>query len=93
LGFNEDIALRDLLEVMGESAPPALRAASRQLQDTARTLASEVAINRQALRHSLASGDAYVRALGNSGAPRLGYGETLGTPDTAKQPQFLNRRI
>lgn len=92
LGFAEDIALRDLIEVMGESAPEALRAAGRQLQDTARILAGEVAINRQVLRESLASSDAYVRALTSTMAPRVGYGESHGAPD-GQSPKLINRRV
>jgi len=92
LGFAEDIALRDLIEVMGEAAPEALRTAGRQLQDTARILAGEVAINRQVLRESLASGDAYVRALANSMPSRVGYGESHGTPD-GQSPKLINRRV
>ena len=93
LGFAEDIALRDLIEVMGDNAPEALRAAGRELQDTARTLANEVAVNRQVLRESLASGDAYIRALVNAAEPRLGYGESRGLSEGARPAHLLNRRI
>jgi hypothetical protein len=93
LGFAEDIPLRDLIEVMGSSAPDSLRTASRQLQETAKTLAHEVAINRQILRESLASGDAYVRALTNTIAPRVGYGEARVGGDAGLAPKLLNRRI
>jgi hypothetical protein len=92
LGFADDIALRDLIEVMGSSAPEALRAAGRLLQDAARTLAMEVAVNRQVLRESLASGDAYVRALASTVAPQLGYGESRGSPESGRPSHFLNRR-
>jgi hypothetical protein len=54
-----------------------------------------VATNRIVLREALATGDAYVRALaGVTGgpAPRLGYGESLGSPDRARAPQLVNRR-
>ncbi|MEP7347563.1 MAG: flagellar export chaperone FlgN [Gemmatimonadaceae bacterium] len=92
LGFSEDIALRDLIEVMGSAAPDALRAASRQLQNTARALAKEVGVNRQVLRESLASGDAYVRAI-TATTPRVGYGESLGAPDGSQQARLFNRRV
>ena len=93
LGFAEDIALRDLIEMMGASAPAALRTAGRQLQEAAGKLAKEVAVNRQVLRESLASGDAYVRALTGTVAPRLGYGESRGAPDAGQQAKLLNRRV
>lgn len=93
LGFAEDIPLRDLLEVMGDTAPPALRLASERLHATARLLANEVSINRQVLRESLAAGDAYVRALTGATAPRLGYGEQLGTPEQAPPARIVNRQV
>jgi hypothetical protein len=92
LGFSEAIALRDLLEVMGDSAPDALCTASRQLQDAAHSLANEVSVNRLVLRESLSAGDAHVRALAKVLAPRVGYGESLGAADPSQHPQLINRR-
>ncbi|MFN8582729.1 MAG: flagellar export chaperone FlgN [Gemmatimonadaceae bacterium] len=92
LGFAEDIPLRDLLDVMGESTPTALRLASRQLTETARILANEVSINRQVLRESLTAGDAYMRALTGTPAPAVGYGESLG--GSVRGPaRLVNRRV
>lgn len=92
LGFAEDIPLRDLLDVMGESTPPALQAASHQLNETARVLANEVNINRQVLRESLAAGEVYVRTLTGSGTPTVGYSDSLGGAPSGP-PRIVNRRV
>lgn len=92
LGFAEDIPLRDLLEVMGDAAPAALRTASRKLSDHARQLANEVNVNRQVLRESLTAGDAYVRALTGTVPPTIGYGESLGAPQHGPA-RIVNRRV
>ncbi|MFN8571743.1 MAG: flagellar export chaperone FlgN [Gemmatimonadaceae bacterium] len=92
LGFAEDIPLHDLLEVMGDAAPPALRTASRKLSEHARALSNEVNVNRQVLRESLTAGDAYVRALTGAVPPTIGYGETLGAPQHGPA-RIVNRRV
>jgi hypothetical protein len=95
LGQDEDVALHSLVEVLGAKASEALVLSRAGLQESAKALAREVATNRQVLREALSAGDAYVRALtGVTGGapPRLGYGESLGTPDRARAPRLVNRR-
>jgi hypothetical protein len=95
LGQDEDTALHTLVEALGARASEALVLSRASLQESARALAREVATNRQVLREALSAGDAYVRALtGVTGgpAPRLGYGESLGTSDRARAPHLVNRR-
>lgn len=95
LGHSEDVGLNALVEGLRGNATDALRLSRTQLQESARTLAREVAANRTILREALAAGDAYVRALTgvtSNGQPRLGYGESLGTPDPARAPHLVNRR-
>ncbi|MBV6521263.1 MAG: hypothetical protein MNPFHGCM_01396 [Gemmatimonadaceae bacterium] len=92
LGFAEDIPLRDLIAVMGDSAPDSLHAVSLQLQKCARALAGEVAINRQVLRESLAATDSYVRALTGALSPDAGYGDAVASAAASRQPKLINRR-
>jgi hypothetical protein len=92
LGQPEDAPLRDLLESMGPYANDELHASRESLQDAARTLAREVSTNRQILREALATGESVVRTLAGVAAPRIGYGETLGTSDTRRASYLVNRR-
>jgi hypothetical protein len=73
LGRGEDLALRELEDVLGPSFTPRLREAREALQTAAQTLSGEVAVNRRLLREALAASDEYVRALLGSGAPQPLY--------------------
>lgn len=73
LGVVESVSLRDLLASLGPMATPELREERDRLQEVARVLANEVAINREVLREALATGDSHVRAV-TGAAPAPGYG-------------------
>ena len=75
-GKSEDLGLHDLEEALGSLFDPRVRDARTGLQDAARTLSGEVAVNRRVLRVALAAGDEYVRALLGSGMPEPLYTET-----------------
>jgi hypothetical protein len=92
LGHDEEIALRQLVEAIGPLATDALRTARDQLHAAARTLAREVAVNRQVLRESLSAGDEYVRALTGAITPKVGYGEALGSREVMRGARIMNRQ-
>lgn len=60
---DDDLAIRQLEELLGGVLPEGLQAARAALRRSAETLAAEVETNRRVLRQALASGDAYVRSL------------------------------
>ena len=91
-GQSEDVALRDLLESMGPYANDDLQGARDTLKVSARTLASEVTTNRQILREALTTGEEMVRTLAGFAAPRVGYGETLGSGDPMRGSFLVNRQ-
>jgi hypothetical protein len=92
LGQAPDIALRDLLEALGPHATDDLKAARAALLGSARALSRDVATNRKILRQALANGEDMVRALAGAAAPKVGYGDGIGTPEQAGQPLLVNRR-
>ena len=92
LGQQEETPLRDLLDALGPYATDELRALRIGLQDSARTLTREVSVNRQILRVALSSGEEMVRTLAGVPAPRIGYGESLGTVDGPRASFLVNRR-
>ena len=75
-GKSEDLGLHDLEEALGGLFDPRMRDARAGLQDAARMLSGEVAVNRKVLREALAVGDEYVRALLGAGMPQPLYTET-----------------
>jgi hypothetical protein len=60
---NDDLALRQLEEMLGGGLPEPLATARETLRCAAETLAREVDLNRRVLRKALAAGDQYVRTL------------------------------
>ncbi len=92
LGQPEDVPLRDLLEAMGPYASDDLRHSREALQVSARALAREVSTNRQILREALSAGDAMVRTLAGVAAPRVGYGESVGSSEPRRGSFLVNRK-
>lgn len=92
MGQAEEIALRDLLEALGPRANDDLRALRAGLQESARTLTREVSTNRQILRVALTTGEELVRTLAGVSAPRIGYGDSLGTVDGPRASFLVNRQ-
>ena len=92
LGQQEDVALRDLLEAMGPYASNDLHASRDALQTSAQTLAREVSTNRQVLREALTTGEEMVRTLAGVAAPRVGYGDALGSSDPRRGSFLVNRQ-
>ena len=78
IGGNEELALRDLQRAFGARFGPEMREARERLQQAARTLSDEVAINRRMLREALAAGDDYVRTLFGAEAGKGLYGAESG---------------
>jgi hypothetical protein len=92
LGQPEDAPLREILESLGPYANEELHASRESLQEAARTLAREVSTNRQILREALATGESFVRTLAGVAAPRIGYGESIGTSEAPRAAYLVNRR-
>src|SRR5690606_30965974 len=63
LGCGEAQSPRELIDALGRQASPALRLVVSALEDEARALAHESAINREVLRRQLAATDTQVRLL------------------------------
>ncbi|MEP6619471.1 MAG: flagellar protein FlgN [bacterium] len=96
LGEREDLSIDSLDDVLGSRMTDRLRSLRELLQQAARSLSQEVSVNRQVLRHALAGGDAYVRALTGAPPGPVTYGSQ---PASASAPQeasnggfLLNRR-
>lgn len=68
---NDDLAVRQLEELLGGSLPEPLQTARERLRVAAEVLAQEVETNRKVLRQAMAAGDAYVRSM-------LGVTEQVG---------------
>jgi hypothetical protein len=68
---DDELAVRQLEELLGGVLPDALQQARVALRRSAETLAGEVETNRRVLRQAMSSGDAYVRSL---------LGQDLATP-------------
>ena len=93
LGYDEDIPLRQLVELLGPLASESLRRAQDDLQQAARSLSREVAVNRQVLREALNASDEYVRILTGNATPKIGYGEAAANArDTRGAAYVVNRR-
>jgi hypothetical protein len=60
---DDELAIRQLEELLGGALPDALQQARVSLRTSAESLAAEVETNRRVLRQAMASGDAYVRSL------------------------------
>lgn len=63
LGFQEDLAVRELEARLGSQMTPRLRTGRDELRDAAHRLSHEIDINRRVLRQALANSETYVRAI------------------------------
>lgn len=63
LGFQEDLAVRELEAKLGSNMTPRLRSGRDELRDAAHRLSREIDINRRVLRQALAHSETYVRAI------------------------------
>jgi len=79
LGYEEDLGVRQLGDVLGTQMTPRLRAQRDDLQHAARRLTTEIDINRRILREALAHSESYVRAMRGVPDRTEGYGMT-GVP-------------
>lgn len=71
---NDELAIRQLEELLGGTLPAALQTARESLRTSAEALAQEVETNRRVLRQAMTAGDAYVRSLLGVEAPPAAYG-------------------
>lgn len=91
LGEREDLSLDSLDHILGDRMTDSLRVVRSALQEAARTLSREVAINRHVLRNALASGDTYLRTL--AGVPSTAtYSPVLDASSTGRGAAVINRR-
>jgi hypothetical protein len=60
---DDDLALRQLEELLGGTLPDPLQTARESLRQSAATLEREVEVNRRVLRSALAHGETFVRTL------------------------------
>jgi len=80
LGCDPDTPPRHLADALGLQATETVRGAGHDLEDAARALSREVAVNREVLRRGLAAGEEFVRILTGAAGQRVGYPEPDGTP-------------
>ncbi len=92
LGNAEDLPLRDLEAIIGPLVTPDLIRSRETLQQAARTLAQEVALNRRVLREALTTGDDYVRMLCGAPEKTESYPDTKVGPDRSASGYVLNRQ-
>jgi hypothetical protein len=83
LGEREDLPLEALDNVLGARMTESLRLVRATLQESARVLSREVAVNRFVLKHAITSGDACLRVL--KGTP--GMGTATYSPESANDPR------
>ena len=83
LGEREDLPLEALDNVMGARMTESLKLIRDMLQESARVLSREVAVNRFVLRHAITSGDACLRVL--KGTPTTGT--PTYSPDSSNDPR------
>jgi hypothetical protein len=73
---NDELAIRQLEELLGGVLPESLQQAREALRVSAELLATEVETNRRVLRQAMTAGDAYVRTLLGVEAGAAGYRQT-----------------
>jgi hypothetical protein len=88
---NDDLALRQLEEMLGGGLPEPLQKAREILRTSAETLAREVELNRRILRKALAAGDQFVRTL-VSGDTAVPYPVVAGA-DRPAGGVLVDRRV
>ncbi len=91
LGEREDLPLDALDAVLGDRMTESLRLVRGTLQESARVLSREVAVNRFVLRHAMSSGDACLRVLKGTPATSM----PTYTPESNGDPRgtsFITRR-
>jgi hypothetical protein len=92
LGEREDLPLEALEDVLGARMTESLRLVRNTLQESARVLSREVAVNRFVLKHAITSGDACLRVL--KGTPA--QGTPTYSPDSANDPRttsLITRKV
>jgi hypothetical protein len=73
LGCDVETPPRHLADALGLQGTEAVRSASQGLEEAARALAREVAVNREVLRKGLATSEEFVRILTGAPAKKVGY--------------------
>jgi flagellar biosynthesis/type III secretory pathway chaperone len=79
LGYDEDLGVRQLGDVLGAQMTPRLRTERDELQDAARRLSKEIEINRRILREALAHSENFVRVMRGAPAEKTPIYGTNGT--------------
>lgn len=93
LGTSDDLAPRELEEVLGTHMTDELRTVRDALRATAHVLSQEVQLNRQVLREALSAGSDLVRALyGVAEAPGTYGVQVRGAEAETPGGVLINRR-
>jgi hypothetical protein len=92
LGCDVDTPPRHLADALGHQGTDTVRLASQALEDAARELAREVAMNREVLRKGLAAGEEFVRMLTGSSVAKVGYPEKDEAPSMVRGSFLVNRQ-
>jgi flagellar biosynthesis/type III secretory pathway chaperone len=82
LGYDEELGVRQLGDVLGAQMTPRLRTERDELQDAARRLSKEIEINRRILREALSHSETFVRAMRGTPAEKTQVYGTNGTTAT-----------
>lgn len=90
LGCDVETAPRDLCDALGHQATDGVRRASQDLEDAARALSREVAVNKEVLRQGIAAGEEYIRLLAGVQQRRPGYPERNDAAGPG--PRLVNRQ-
>ena len=91
LGAREDTPIDALDGLLGSRMTESLRAVRKALQQSAKMLSQEVAVNRHVLRSALANGDIYLRTLAGAPAPST-YTPQCTAPDGIRGGALINLR-
>lgn len=89
LGGSDSSRLGEVVEALGDDAPPSLRKAAQALAESARVVQEALELNRQVLRGAAESGDALIKRLASADTPRDGY----PTGSTKRAGALINHEV
>jgi hypothetical protein len=90
LGCDPDSAPRTLAEALDTTRTGALGISCRDLEESARSLTRDVAVNRQVLQQGLAAGEQFIRMIAAPLPPSAGYDRPNATPPSGAR--LVNRQ-
>jgi hypothetical protein len=88
---RRDITVNELDEALGPHMTTELSERSRELEQVARSVSEQVALNRSVLTRAIQSGNEYVQRL--MGTSAVGYGGKGTSTRGGSEPTLINQRV